>query len=768
MNIRWSYLLLLLVPFLLSLMLVGGDTMQVTLWWLCLLMIGLIFLPLTSKVFSKFYDKGYLFSKTIGLALPTLVLWLLSSFKLLPFTTPVVYGVLAVALVIVLIPLKGYKFYKELLKDPAMQRTFILEEGLFFLLLVFFCFIRGNNPDAGMERWMDYALLNNMLNTKYMPPVDMWYAGTPLNYYYYGHYVFAFLTRMCNIMPSITYSLAMSSLFAFGFSLTYSISSNIFYLLGTNKLKKVIAAGMISAFLLAFGGNLHTFFYSGVVPFANAIGLYNGKVYPTENTNAYYYADARSYIGENPKTNDKGITEYPAYSFILGDLHAQIIDIIFVLTFIALLLAFLVRSTEEARDGTLRDEWYIIPLDNILMIALLPVMWMTNAWDFPIYLTVAGAVLLYVGLVKHGFKLQAIVHTLINWLKLLIIPLILLIPFFMNFFNPTDGTKLTNWLHLLSPLYIFQLFVVWGYQVIIVVLFFVFLFVAKKKYGLSAVAQRKKAKQHFVKAESKGSTGFWGGLKCFVTESPPMDVFAVIIAICAIGLVLVPELIYQKDVSGAGYERSNTMWKVTLQAFILFDIIIGYIALRIFSVKRPHGRQTALGFTIGGLIFLAMLYPLVCLGQPYNGLSQYKTQDITATFKTESPDDYGAIQYLKENEKAEPPVILEANGDSYSKYCRIYYMTGFPTILGWYVHEWYWRGRTNEQTETQKRVKEVSTVYESDDVNATKEILSKYKIKYIVLGALEKEKFKAFKEQKLLSLGELVYNSPGTKMIKVG
>ena len=38
------------------------------------------------------------------------------------------------------------------------------------------------------------------------------------------------------------------------------------------------------------------------------------------------------------------------------------------------------------------------------------------------------------------------------------------------------------------------------------------------------------------------------------------------------------------------------------------------------------------------------------------------------------------------------PVVLEANGDSYSDYERVSAMTGLPTVLGWYVHEWLWRG----------------------------------------------------------------------------
>ena len=47
-------------------------------------------------------------------------------------------------------------------------------------------------------------------------------------------------------------------------------------------------------------------------------------------------------------------------------------------------------------------------------------------------------------------------------------------------------------------------------------------------------------------------------------------------------------------------------------------------------------------------------------------------------------EDVSAIQWLKENIKG-APVVLEANGDSYSGYERVSAATGLPTILGWYV-----------------------------------------------------------------------------------
>ena len=64
-----------------------GDDMTVFLkWWLAILVLGIVFFPISSLIFSKFHDKGWLFSKTIGLAVSGWLMWYLASLKILKFT----------------------------------------------------------------------------------------------------------------------------------------------------------------------------------------------------------------------------------------------------------------------------------------------------------------------------------------------------------------------------------------------------------------------------------------------------------------------------------------------------------------------------------------------------------------------------------------------------------------------------------------------------------------------------------------------------------
>ena len=64
----------------------GRDLLFVLLWWFALLIIGWIFLPLTGKLFGRFFDRGYLFSKVTGMAGISYSVWLLSSLQILPFS----------------------------------------------------------------------------------------------------------------------------------------------------------------------------------------------------------------------------------------------------------------------------------------------------------------------------------------------------------------------------------------------------------------------------------------------------------------------------------------------------------------------------------------------------------------------------------------------------------------------------------------------------------------------------------------------------------
>ena len=110
-------------------------------------------------------------------------------------------------------------------------------------------------------------------------------------------------------------------------------------------------------------------------------------------------------------------------------------------------------------------------------------------------------------------------------------------------------------------------------------------------------------------------------------------------------------------------------------------------------------------------------------------------------------------------------MIKETSGDSYKNYDnRVSAMTGLPTVLGWYVHEWLWRNNLEEENQ---RKEEVQTIYTSSNVEQIKSLIEKYKISYLFIGSCEAEKYGEINSELLTSLGKVVFRQGETMIIEV-
>ena len=56
--------------------------------------------------------------------------------------------------------------------------------------------------------------------------------------------------------------------------------------------------------------------------------------------------------------------------------------------------------------------------------------------------------------------------------------------------------------------------------------------------------------------------------------------------LCAIGLVLIPELVYVRDIYENGNARANTMFKLTYQAYIMFGMTMIYAIFRLLIIGK--------------------------------------------------------------------------------------------------------------------------------------------------------------------------------------
>ena len=91
-------------------------------------------------------------------------------------------------------------------------------------------------------------------------------------------------------------------------------------------------------------------------------------------------------------------------------------------------------------------------------------------------------------------------------------------------------------------------------------------------------------------------------------------------------------------------------------------------------------------------------------------------------------------------------------------------MTGLPTVLGLYVHEWLWRNNLDEEN---KRRTDVETIYTSTDKKEVQELLDKYEESYIFIGSCEYHKYEGVNVALLSSLGEIVFKKENTMIVKL-
>lgn len=735
-------IIVFLLSIVIAFLLLGNDFTVFMAWWLCLLVLGLVFFPITSNLFQSFSDKGYLFSKVIGIALSSYLMWFLSYIRIIKFS---LFSCILVIVIWILINFFVFKKTKKKIKFNIISQEFLSKELIFFIILLIAVFIRGFKPDAhGTEKFMDYGFMTSIMRADYMPVEDFWFAGESLNYYYMGQFIATFLTKLSFVPVTHGYNLMLMTLAAFSFvlpmTLVYNISKNYFEKNNIRVRYVPQIGGIISGAGVSMAGNLHFTIFNYIVPTLQEIlGL--------ERKN-YWFSNSTRYIGYHPETADKTIHEYPSYSFVLGDLHAHVLNIIFVLTVIAILYSWLYDSKKidisKYKSKNIFSFFKVFFRPQILIVGFfIGLFHMTNFWDFPIYLVVTGGVVMFCLVRNYGFTKITFLLTFTNGIIVILLSELVALPFTISF----DQIS-TNILRTSSHTPLYQLMILWGLPIILVIGF------------ITETIMKHK----IVKTRMKTNKSFLlGNIVSYFRSMTVSDMFILILGLSAIGLVLIPEYIYVEDIYSGDFKRANTMFKLTYQSFIMFGISIGYIFIKFFKARKFLWQRK---FTIVCFIlFISTLaYFPVAIEDWYGDISKienFKGLDSSAFLKDTMPEDYKAINWINENIDRKS-VILEANSDSYSDYQRVSVFTGHTTVLGWYTHEWLWRGDTDALNE---RVVDISDIYTSNDIEKVNKLINKYKIEYIYVGRLEYEKYDRIDEGFFELLGKKVYESSSSSFL---
>ncbi|MCR5419985.1 MAG: hypothetical protein K6E98_03150 [Lachnospiraceae bacterium] len=618
------------------------------------------------------------------------------------------------------------------------RKRFFLGFGFFALLFVIAFWIKGFKPmiDYQTEQYMDYGFMNAMYRQQKVPFEDMWYSGRTINYYYLGQAAAVFLCRLSFVTPEYGYNLMLCTIFAALSMMVYCLVAAIVTMSGGLKRIYSVIAGAGAALMCSCGGNGHWIIYGIIRPVYYKL---TGKV-PDED---YWFPTSTLFIGYEPETMDKAKHEFPSYTLVLGDLHAHVCNILFTIPLLAVLFDYAFSCKDEKEEFHKENLFYdtfkqVCNKHTILTGFFLGLFKGVNYWDFPIYFVVSGAVILFCDIKKYGFRFFTILRVLLKGIFILGVSAFVIFPFNLTYVKPVSGIHLAD-NH--SP--IDKLLIIWFVHVFFALVLLVQIYVRKHKNS----------------------------------EFSYSELSLMAITLCGLGLLLVPEVIYVKDIYGDEYQRYNTMFKLTFQGYILLSICAGTGLGFILNNNYVRKKEKSKGNVLPG-ITVFFCCALVILVSGYMGrsvkdwfgnvfLPDMRKGICASEFIYEDPSYYNvreAIDILNASEDKELRII-EEGGNSYSPENRLSVFCGATTVAGWYVHEWVWH---NDSESVHERHNEVANFYTCGYEEYCAEIAKKYDLDYIYVGPKVNEKY-AVDYSGFINLGQTVWESSdgSCRLIKV-
>ncbi|MCS7317536.1 MAG: DUF2298 domain-containing protein [Candidatus Dojkabacteria bacterium] len=658
-------------------------------------------MPILRSIFPNWRDKVYIFSKLVGLILISWITWFLTNLEVLSFTKANVVLVTLVLLVI--------SIYFIVKLKIRISKTIIFLEILFLTTLFFTTVLRSANPRLeGTEKMMDAGIMYAINRSEKFPPLDTWLSGYTINYYYFGHYIYTFVSKLTGIPIEFAYNLSISTIFTFVFLSFFTI---VWSLLDCLIITKILYRFLSLCFSLGisivyiFGGNLdfiRKFFVSI---------LFNKNF-------SYFYPEGTRLI---PFT----INEFPLYSFLVGDLHGHYISLPFFIIAVGICIYIFtyVRSYVQlffysfvigvfAFWVYMINSWDTVTLIMIVFFMSLTKLVQINKLTLQVF-------------VKDIQKLFSLCITLFLQLTNVLLAFVLagifvVIPFLLHFTAPIDGIGFKY-----GGSRLYDIFIIFGGFLVVIFIFFLL------KFLLSSFTMKN---------------------KLFTVKNKSIYLLLFI----GFSLIIFVEFVYVKDIfylANEPYYRANTVFKFYYHVWIILGVVASYMSFVIFKDlfvfllnkqirinKRIYFVLTVFVYNVLIINFLAlMLYGIrgILDAYPIQNNNFEMTLDGTRFMQKEYIGDYYAILFLNKEIKKQP-VIVEAVGEAYTYYSRVSTFTGLPTIVGWPTHEWQWRKNSSIPF---ARAEQVQKFYESVDMEDVINFIRTYNVKYIYIGSLEKQKY---------------------------
>jgi YYY domain-containing protein len=729
--------------------------LEAVLWLVALEVLGLAVLPLALRVLFALPDRGYASAKILGLLLVAYLAWSTSILGLTAFTGATIV-VFAAAIGVV----SWWRWGSELRAAWAEARGLALGAELTFLVAYAGAVaIRAHNaPIAGQEKQMDYTFMHSLIRAQSLPAEDFWLAGFGMPYYYLGYLIQSLIAKVLPIDPAVAYNLAMASVLALAACGAFGLVAALSRLAGGSA-RVAVGAGAFGAFALVVMGNLQALCELlsargiGDVEFWNAFGVKNIgsglQGFPPDD-GGWWFRAAR--VIPLPYVEPDGITEFPYFSFILGDLHPHYMAIPLVI------LVATLAAHEVMIGAPLESDRVRLGVAAVALGAVIP----SNTWDVPVLWGIFLLALLATVVRRHAFSVQALLARLGDFGVVVALAVVLYLPYFVGYVSQPLGIGLvTQRTPIGSLLVLFGPLIVLAFAGGVVGMLragfassdlpegrvLIGIGVGGIALGVVLYVLREPTLGLLVATLAMWAVLAWYRARLGIA---PASVASALLVLIGVGSILVPEVVYLRDLFGT---RMNTVFKFYYDAWIFLALAAPLICVELLAtirttiaehaieneVAREPGaaaRAVAAGsLAIAGLLVLAgVLYPVAATQTKSAPFAGRPTLDGMVHLRTGRPDDAAAIDWLRATRSNAP--VLEAVGNDYTDAARFSTFAGVPTLVGWGGHEVQWRGGNPE---IERRRQLAQRAYTEQDEAFWRKALEDLGVRYVVVGSMERE-----------------------------
>ena len=757
-------------------------------FWAAALVVAALALPLAFRLFARFPDGGAGLALALGLTLVSAGYFLLRVMGALPAGRGGV--LLALALFAAAMAALAIRDRRARATFRRARRGVVVAAALFTLLFFACAFFRAHAPDVAdvPELPMNLAFLNALLVSPDYPPHDPWMAGERLSYYYGGHLRAAILTSASGASAAAGYNLALAAVFASAGTAAASMCAALArWLFGGRARRWIAASATLGVVLLLFSGSLLGPFQlaaaHGVAPEGvfEAFGIESFLPDDPSARSATWYPDGYWFWWRVSRLVPDTITAFPAYSFVLGDLHAHVMAIP-----VALLAIAMAASLWRGRGALSWRDHRRRPIPLVAVALVFGGLAFVNAWDAVTFAAILAAAVVARNLRAGSSRaapgspgrraFRAGVAALSWLLPPAAIAVVVHAPWYAAFNSAVSGIYGYAGAGTRPE----HLFLQFGALILLALPALGWAFARKAPpprplalallapgipiaLWLALVAARGELS---LALDARGAGGWatlafhavavWllaGATLMLARRRHPA---AFVAGLTAFGILILygVELFFVGDSYLNFLPRFNTVFKLSYEAWIILSVAAAVASVAALRAVSPRVRPLLLA-PLGALLAASLVYAVIAVPNRADGFARNRGFDYVARA---DPSEHALVRWLAGN-AAGDAVVVEASGRrwerggdglprlserqsriEYGAVSRVSVNTGRPAPVGWPGHQLQWRG-ARARAEIARRQSLVDRVYTAPGAEEALAALRELGATYVVVGSIERERY---------------------------